>query len=169
VVLGKRIARKCVSAPRKKKKSASSSGLVIAGPGPLPPVVTRLPPPATSQPPIPSQPQQMTTPTRGRVQQSQPQRQAPLLPPIPASRTMVMRSPSHPISQNCTPTVPSVRMASPEPTSSNTELTVMEVDHILALVGSDNNGLPLSQRRKLALQVWQAGEVVSTLDGWELN
>jgi len=41
----------------------------------------------------------------------------------------------------------------------------MEVDHILALVGSENTGLPLSQRRELALQIWRAGEVVSTLDG----
>jgi len=80
-----------------------------------------------------------------------------------------MGSPSHPISRNRTPTVPSVRMASPEPTSSDTELTAMEVDHILALVGSKSTGLPLSQRHELALQIWRAGEVVSTLDGWELN
>jgi len=80
-----------------------------------------------------------------------------------------MGSPSRPTSQNRTPTVPSVRMASPEPTSSDTELTAMEVDHILALIGSENTGLSLSQRRKLALQVWRTGEVVSTLDRWELN
>jgi len=78
VVLGKQIARKRVSAPRKKKKSASSSGLVIAGPGPLPPAATHPTPLATSQPPIPPQPRQTTTPIQGRVQQSQPQRQAPL-------------------------------------------------------------------------------------------
>ena len=45
----------------------------------------------------------------------------------------------------------------------------MEVDHILALVGSDNTSLPLSQRRELALQVWRSDEVVSTIDGWELG
>jgi len=169
VVLEKRIARKRVSAPRKKKKSASSSGPVIAGPGPLPPAATCPTPPATSQPSIPPQPRQTTTPTQGRVRQSQPQRQAPLPPPTSASRTVAMGSPSRPTSQNRTPTVPSVRMASPEPTSSDTELTAMEVDHILALIGSENTGLPLSQRRELALQVWRTGEVVSTLDRWELN
>ena len=80
-----------------------------------------------------------------------------------------MGSPTRPTSQNRTPTVPSVCMASPEPTSSEDDLTPMEVDHILALVGSDNTGLPLSQRRELALQIWRSGEVVSTLDGWELG
>jgi len=80
-----------------------------------------------------------------------------------------MGSPSRPTSRNRMLTVSSVRMASPEPTSSDTELTLMEVDHILALVGSESTGLPLSQRRKLALQIWRAGKVVSTLDRWELS
>jgi len=79
-----------------------------------------------------------------------------------------MGSPTCPTSWNRMPTVPSVCIASPKPTSSE-DLTPMEVDHILALVESDNTGLPLSQRRELALQVWRSGKVVSTIDGWELG
>jgi len=169
VVLGKQIARKRVSALRKKKRGAPASGPVTAGPSPLPTMMAPPPLSATSHSTTIPSPRQMTTPTQGRVRQLQPSQQAPLPSPTPASRTVAMESPTRPISRNHMPTVPSVRMASPKPTSSEDDLTLMEVDYILALVGSDNTGLPLSQRHKLALQVWQSGEVVSTLDGWELG
>ena len=68
-----------------------------------------------------------------------------------------MASPSRPASQNRTPTVPSVRMASPEPLRSRNDLTSMEVDHILALIGSDPTGLLPSKRHDRAWQLYQQG------------
>ena len=76
-----------------------------------------------------------------------------ILPPTLSSRTVVMASPSHPASQNQTPTVPSVRMASPEPLRSRNDLTSMEVNHILVLIGSDPIGLLLSERRDQVLSL----------------
>ena len=64
-----------------------------------------------------------------------------------------MASPSRPASQNRTPTVPSVRMASPEPLRSRNDLTSMEVNHILVLIGSDPIGLLLSERRDQVLSL----------------
>jgi len=66
------------------------------------------------------------------------------------------------------PTVPSVRMASPDPLRSHNDLTLIEVDHILALVGSDAISLLPSKRRDQAWQYYQQGQVVRTRDGWEL-
>jgi len=61
VVLGKRIARKRVSAPKKKKKDMASSGLVNVAPSPLPSMAPQNPSAPRTQPPS----RQMTTPTRG--------------------------------------------------------------------------------------------------------
>ena len=78
-----------------------------------------------------------------------------------------MASPSHPASRNRTPTVPSVCMASPELLRSHNDLMSMEVDHILALVGSDPTGLLPSERRDRAWQLYQQGQVVRSHDSWE--
>jgi len=59
VVLGKQIARKRVSAPKKKKKGTTSSGLVNVAPG-LPPHVA---PQNPSVPRTQPSPRQMATPT----------------------------------------------------------------------------------------------------------
>jgi len=64
-----------------------------------------------------------------------------------------MASPSRPASRNRTPTVPSVRMASPEPLRSRNDLTSMEVNHILVLIGSDPIGLLSSERRDQVLSL----------------
>jgi len=48
-------------------------------------------------------------------------------------------------------------MASPEPLRSRNDLTLMEVDHILVLVGSDLTGLLLSERHDQAWQLYQQG------------
>ena len=146
VVLWKWIVWKRVSALRKKKQGTSASGPVITGPSLLPFMVARPPSSATFLSSTIPLPRQTTTPIWGQVWQSQPQRQAFLLPPTPASRTVAMGSPTRPTSRNHTLTVPSVCMVSPEPTSSKDDLMLMEVDHILALVRSDNSGLPLLQR-----------------------
>jgi len=167
VVLGKRIARKHVTVPKKKKDGSAFSGLGNAGPGPSHAVL-----PKPSAPPSPSLARQTTTPTRGRAHPSAAsQTQAPqpsLPPPTPSSRTVVMASPSRSTSRNRTPTVPSVRMASPEPLCSRNDLMSMEVDHILALVGSDPTGLLPSERCDRAWQLYQQGQVVRSHDGWEL-
>jgi len=47
-----------------------------------------------------------------------------------------MASPTQPISRAQTPIVPFVHMASPEPLRFCNDLTSIEVDHILALVGT---------------------------------
>jgi len=65
------------------------------------------------------------------------------------------------------PTAPSVRMASPNPYHSHNDLTSMEVDHILVLVGSDPTGLLPSERHDQAWQLYQSGQVVRSHDGWE--
>jgi len=79
-----------------------------------------------------------------------------------------MVSPSRPASRNRMPTVLSICMASPEPLRSRNDLTLMEVDHILVLVGSDPTGLLPSERRDRAWQLYQQGQVVRSHDGWEL-
>ena len=147
VVLGKQIAQKHVSVPKKKKNGLASSGPVNAGPGPLCQVAL----PQPSAPPPQSSACQMTTPTCSQARPSvasQSKAQPPsLLPPTPSSRTVVMASPFHSTSRNWTPTVPSVCIASPEPLRSRNDLTSMEVDHILVLVGSDLTSLlPLERR-----------------------
>jgi len=64
--------------------------------------------------------------------------------------------------------VPSVRMASPEPLRSRNDLTHMEVDYILALVGTDPHGYLPSERRDFAWQYYQEGQVIRTHEGWRL-
>ena len=169
VVLGKRIARKRVTAPKKKKEGSAFTGSGNAGPGPS--RHAALPKPSAPLPP--SSAHQTTTPTRGRARPSAAsQTQAPrpsLPPPTPSSRTVVMASPSEPTSRARMPTVPSVRMASPEPLRSRNNLSSMEVDHILALVGGDlSNYLP-SERRDQAWQHYVQGRVIRDQDGWMLN
>jgi len=66
IVLGKRIAWKRVTVPKKKKDSSASSGLGNAGPGPLHSVAL----PKLSAPLPPSSARQTTTPTHGRVRPS---------------------------------------------------------------------------------------------------
>jgi len=100
VVLGKRIARKRMTVPKKKKDGLASSGLGNAGPGPS--YSAALPKPSAPLPP--SSAYQTTTPTCGRTRPSAAsQAQAPepsILPPTPSSRTVVMASPSCPTSRN---------------------------------------------------------------------
>jgi len=168
VVLGKRIAQKRVTVPKKKKDGLASSGLGNAGPGPS---HAALPKPSAPLPP--SSARQTTTPTRGRVRPSAAsQTRAPrpsLPPPTPSSRTVVMASPSESTSRARTPTVPSVRMASPKPLRSRNDLTSMEVDHILALVGGDYSDYLPSERRDQAWQLYAQGQVIHDQDGWMLN
>jgi len=66
VVLGKRIARKRMSAPKKKKRGTAPSGPVTTAPGPLPPVAFPEPSAPRTRPP----PHQTTTPIRGRARPS---------------------------------------------------------------------------------------------------
>jgi len=63
VVLGKQIAYKHVSTPKKKKKGMAPSGLVNVAPSPLPHVAPQRPSAPRTQP----LPCQTATPTRGRV------------------------------------------------------------------------------------------------------
>jgi len=167
IVLGKRIARKHVTVPKKKKDGLASSGLGNAGPGPLHSVA--LPKPSAPLPP--SSARQTTAPTYGRARPSAASQarasQPSIPPPTPSSRTVVMASPSRPASRNRTLTVPSVHMASPKPLCSCNDLTSMEVNHILALIGSDPISLLSSERRDQAWQLYQQGQVVWTHDGWE--
>ena len=140
VVLGKQIARKHVSAPKKKKHGMAPFGPVTTAPGPPP--LAALPEPSAprTQPP----PHQTITPTRGRVRPStasQPRATQPsLLPPTPSSRTVVMVSPSQSRDWSATLVVPSVRMASPNPTSD--PLTLMDVNHIMVVTGRQNFDWP---------------------------
>ena len=167
VVLGKQIARKRVSAPKKKKKSTASSGPVNVAPGPLPHAAPQNPSAPRTQPP----PRQTATPTRGRARPSAAsQTRAPqpsLLSPTPLSRTVVMASPSQPRDRSATPVVPSVRMASPDPTPE--PLTPMDVDHIMAVTGWQNSDWLARQRLELATRLWNRGVVVQTFDGWEVG
>jgi len=161
VVLGKRIARKRVSAPKKKKRGTAPSG-------PLPPAALPEPSAPRTQPP----PRQTATPTRGRARPSaasQTRVQQPSLPPpTPSSRTVVMAFPSPSRDWSAMPVVPSVRMTSPTPLRSRNDLTSMEVDRILTLVGDDAAGLLPSERRDQAWLSYQEGHVVRTHDGWGL-
>jgi len=65
------------------------------------------------------------------------------------------------------PVMPSVRMASPDPTPE--PLTPMEVDHIMAIMGRQNSDWPTQQRLELATHLWNRGVVVRTFDGWEVG
>ena len=94
VVLGKWIAWKRVTVPKKKKGGSIPSAPGNAGPSPSPQATL----PKPSAPPPPSSARQTTAPTRGRARpsaasQTRPQ-QALLPPPTPSSRTVVMASPS---------------------------------------------------------------------------
>jgi len=168
VVLGKRIAQKRMSVPKKKKDGLAFSGSGNAGPGPSSQVA--LPKPSASPPP--SLACQTMTPTRGQARPSAAsQTRAPqpsLPPPTPSSRTVVMASPTQPISRAQTPIVPSVCMASPELLCSRNDLTSMEVDHILALIGTNPCGHLPSERRDFTWQYYQQGQVIWTHKGWRL-
>ena len=98
VVLGKQIAWKHVSIPKKKKDGSASSSPANAGPGPLHQVALPKPSAPLSQ----SSVHQTMTPTRGRARPSVALQsrvtQPSLLPPTPSSRTVVMASPSCPMS-----------------------------------------------------------------------
>ena len=164
VVLEKRIARKRVSAPKKKKKGTASSGPVNVAPSPSP----RL---ALQNPSAPITPRQMATPTRGRARPSaasQTRTPQPSLPPsIPPSRTVVMASSSQSRDRSAMPVVPSVRMASPDSTPEL--LTPIDVDHIMAVTGRQNSDWPARQRLELAMCLWNRDVVVWTFDGWEVG
>ena len=168
VVLGKRIAWKRMTVPKKKKGGSAPSAPGNAGPGPSPQAAL----PKPSAPPPPSSAHQTTAPTCGRARpsaasQTRPQ-QASLPPPTPSSRTVVMASPSETPDRARTPVMPSVCMASPEPLHSRNDLTSMEVDHILALVGTDPHGYLPSEKRDFAWQYYQQGQVIWTHEGWRL-
>jgi len=167
VVLGKQIARKRVSAPKKKKKGMAPSGPVNVAPGPPPHVAPQNPSAPRTQPP----PRQTATPTRGQACPSAASQtralQPSLPPPTPSSRTVVMASPSQSRNRSATPVVPSVRMASPNPTT--TPLTPMDVDYIMVATGWQNSDWPARQRLELATCLWNRGVVVQTFDGWEVG
>jgi len=167
VVLGKQIAQKRVSIPKKKKDGSASSGPGNAGPGPS--QQAALPKPSAPQPQ--SSAHQTTTPTRGRVRPSvtsQTWAPQPLLPPpTPSSRTVAMASPSQPASRTRTPTVPSVHMASPNPTPKT--LMPMDVDQIMAVMGRQNSDWPAWQRLELTTHLWNRGVVVQIFDGWKVG
>ena len=136
----KQIARKRVSAPKKKKKGTTSSGLVNVAPGLPPHAAPQNPSVPRTQPP----PRQMATPTWGQAHPSVASQtrasQPSLPPPIPLSRTVVMVSPSQSRDQSTTLVVPSVRIASPD--SMSEPLTPMDVDHIMAVMGRQNSDWP---------------------------
>ena len=167
VVLGKRIARKRVSAPKKKKCSMAPSGPVTTAPSPLPPAALPEPSAPRTQPP----PHQTTTPIRGRACPSAALQtkalQPSLPPPTPSSRTVVMASLSQSRDRSTTPVVPSVRMASPD--SMPDPLTSMDVDRIIALTGRQNSDWSAQQRLELAMHLWYGGVVVRTFDGWDVR
>ena len=167
VVLGKRIARKSVSVPKKKKRSTAPSGPVTTALGPLPPAALPEPSAPRTWPP----PHQTTTPIRGRARPSAAlQTRAPqpsLPPPTPSSRTVVMVSPSQSRDRSATPVVPSVRMASPDSTPD--PLTSMDVDRIMALTGRQNSDWSARQRLELATRLWYGGVVVRTFDRWDVR
>jgi len=167
VVLGKRIARKRVSAPKKKKRGTASSGPVTTAPGLLPPAALPEPSAPRTRPP----PHQTTTPIRGQARPSAAlQTRAPqpsLPPPTPSSRTVVMASPSQSRDRSATPVVPSIRMASPD--SMSDPLTSMDVDRIMALTGRQNSDWSAQQRLELATRLWYRGVVIRTFDGWEVG
>jgi len=60
-------------------------------------------------------------------------------------------------------------MASPKPLRSRNDLTPMEVDHILALVGGDFSSYLPSERRDQAWQYYKRGRVIKDRDGWMMN
>jgi len=167
VVLGKWIARKRVSAPKKKKKGTASSGPEGAAPGPLPCVAPQNPSAPRTQP----LPRQTTTPTQGRARSSTASQtraaQPSLPPPTPSSRTVVMASPSQSRDRSAMPVVPSVRMASPDPTPE--PLTPMDVDQIMVITGWQNFDWPARQRLELTTRLWNRGVMVQTTDGWEVE
>jgi len=78
-----------------------------------------------------------------------------------------MASPSQPTSRSRTPTVPSVRMASSNPTPE--PLTPMDVDQIMAVTGRQNSDWPARQHLELTTRLWNRGVVVRTFDGWEVG
>ena len=164
VVLGKRIACKRVSVPKKKKKGTASSGPVNVAPSPSPCL-------ALQNPSAPITPRQMATPTRGQARPSaasQTRAPQPSLPPsTPSSRTVVMASSSQSRDWSATPVVPSVHMASPD--SMPEPLTPMDVDHIMAVTGWQNSDWPAQQRLELATRLWNRGVVVQTFDRWEVG
>ena len=63
---------------------------------------------------------------------------------------------------SATPVVPSVHMASPDSTSE--PLTLMDVNHIMAITGQQNSDWPTQQRLELATRLWNRGVVVWTFD-----
>jgi len=164
VVLGKWIACKRVSAPKKKKKGTAPSGPMNVVPSLPPSTAPQNPSAPRTQPP----PCQTTTPTRGRACPSvASQTRVPqpfLLLLTPSSRTVVMASPSQSRDWSATLVVPSVRMASPDPTTA--PLTPMDVDHIMVATGRQNSDWPARQCLELAMCLWNRGVVVWTLDGW---
>jgi len=158
VVLGKRIACKRVSAPKKKKKSMAPSGPVNVAPGLLPSAAPQNPSAPRTQPP----PHQIATPIRGRARPSAAsQTRAPqpsLPPPTPSSRTVVMASPSQSRDWSATPVVPSAHMASLDPMT--TPLMPMDVNHIMVATGRQNSDWPARQCLELATRLWNRGVVV---------
>jgi len=78
-----------------------------------------------------------------------------------------MASPSQSRDRSIMPVMPSVRMASPDPTSK--PLTPMDVDHIMAVTEWQNSDWPARQRLELATRLWNRGVVVQTFDGWEVG
>ena len=168
VVLGKRIARKRMTVLKKKKGGSAPFVLGNAGPSPSPQVTL----PKPSAPPPPSSARQTTAPTHGRARpsaasQMRPQ-QASLPPPTPSSRTVVMASPSETPDCARMPIMPSVCMASPEPIYSRNDLTSMEVNQILTLIGTDPRGYLPSERCDFTWQYYQQGQVIRTHEGWRL-
>ena len=75
---------------------------------------------------------------------------------------MVMASPSQSRDRSATPVMLSVCMTSPDPMSEL--LTLMDVDHIMAVTGQQNSDWPARQCLKLTMCLWNRGVVVWTFD-----
>jgi len=78
-----------------------------------------------------------------------------------------MASPSQSRDRSIMPVMPSVRMASPDPTPK--PLMPMDVDHIMAVTERQNSDWPARQRLELATRLWNRGVVVQTFDRWEVG
>ena len=65
------------------------------------------------------------------------------------------------------PVVPSVRMASLDPMSEL--LILIDVDHIMAVMGQQNSDWPAQQCLELVTYLWNRSVVVWTFDGWEVG
>jgi len=80
---------------------------------------------------------------------------------------VVIVSPSQSRDWSAMLVVPSVCMASLDPMSEL--LTLIDVDHIMAVMGQQNSDWPAQQCLELVTCLWNRSVVVWTFDGWEVE